>query len=140
MEYLIKQLSQNSQIFFPQTSAEAVVVKDNEEITTLDKFLQKKIENVVAPAGSGLQSYKQNQNVIITHSNSIEPNSNPSSTLIKYDNRGHIIEVAPFGKLQIKVNQNQYIEYNGQISQELLMGDDFGIDNNNNIIIKWNNI
>lgn len=140
MEYSIKQLSQNSQAFFPQTSAEAVLIKDNGEITTLDKFLQKKIENVVTPAGSGLYSYKQGQSIIITHSNSIEPNQNPTPNLIKYDNRGHIIEVVPFNKLQVKVNQEQYLEYNGQSASEVSMGDDFGIDSNNNIVLKWTNI
>lgn len=140
MEYTIKQLSQNSQVFFPQTSSEAVIVKSGEEITTLDKVLIKKIENIVTPAGSGLQSYKQEQNVILTHTNSIEANQYPSPNLIKYDNRGHIIETIPFNKLNVKVNSNNYIEYNGQQKQEILMGDDFGIDQNNNIILKWTNI
>lgn len=140
MEYIIKQLSQNSQTFFPQTSSEAVLVKEGGEITTLDKVLNKKIENILTPAGSGLQSYKQGLNIILTHSNSIEANQHPTPNLIKYDNRGHIIETIPFGKLNVKVNSNNYIEYNGQQGQEVLMGDDFRVDQNNNIILKWTNI
>lgn len=140
MEYLIKQLSQNSQVFFPQTSSEAVLVKDKEEVTTLNKVLDKKIENITTPAGSGLQAYKQEQNIVLTHTNSIEANQNLSPNLIKYDNRGHIIETVPFRKIFVKVNSKEYIEYNGQIDQEFLMGDDFGVDSNNNIVLKWNNI
>lgn len=140
MEYLIKQLSQNSQIFFPQTSAEAVLVNDTDGVITLDKVLNKKIENIVTPAGSGLQAFKQDKNIELTHSNSIEANEFLSPNLIKYDNRGHIIETAPFGSIQVKVDQEEYIEYNGQSNKEVLMGDDFRIDQNNNIILKWNNI
>lgn len=140
MQYIIKQLSQNSQVFFPQTSSEAVLVKDGEEVTTLDKILDKKIENIITPASSGLYSYKQGQSIILTHSNSIEANQYPTPNLIRYDNRGHIIETIPFGKLNVKVNSNNYIEYNGQQGQEVLMGDDFGVDQNNNIILKWTNI
>ena len=87
MEYVIKQLSQNSQIFFPQTSAEAVLVNDSTDgVITLDKVLNKKIENIVTPAGSGLIAYKQDKSVILTHSNSIETNELLSPNLIKYDN------------------------------------------------------
>ena len=141
MEYVIKQLSQNSQIFFPQTSAEAVLVNDSTDgVITLDKVLNKKIENIVTPAGSGLIAYKQDKSVILTHSNSIETNELLSPNLIKYDNRGHIIETAPFGSIQVKVDQEKYVEYNGQSNKEILMGDDFGIDQDKNIILKWNNI
>lgn len=140
MKYTIKQLSQNNQTFFPQTSVEAILVNDKEQIITLDKVLDKKIENIITHVGSGLQSFKQEQNVIITHSNSIEANQILTPNLIKYDNRGHIIEAKPFNKLNVKVNSNNYIEYNGQQKQEVLMGDDFGIDQINNIILKWTNI
>lgn len=140
MEYSIKQLSQNSQVFFPQTSAEAVLVNDTDGVITLDKVLNKKIENIVTPASSGLNAYKQDKSIMLTHSNSIEANEFLSPNLIKYDNRGHIIETAPFGSIQVKIDQEEYIEYNGQSNKEVLMGDDFGIDQNNNIILKWNNI
>ena len=140
MEYSIKQLSQNSQVFFPQTSAEAVLVNDTDGVITLDKVLNKKIENIVTPASSGLNAYKQDKSIMLTHSNSIEANEFLSPNLIKYDNRGHIIETAPCGSIQVKIDQEEYIEYNGQSNKEVLMGDDFGIDQNNNIILKWNNI
>lgn len=140
MEYSIKQLSQNDQIFFPQTSAEAVIVKDKEQVITLDKVLEKKVENIITPVGSGLQSFKQEQGVIITHSNSIEANQILTPNLIKYDNRGHIIEAKPFNSIILTVDMKEYLRYNGQEEKEIKMGNDFGIDNNNIIIIKWNNI
>lgn len=140
MEYTIKQLSQNNQTFFPQTSVEAILVNDKEQVITLDKVLDKKIENIITPVGSGLQSFKQEQNVIITHSNSIEANQILTPNLIKYDNRGHIIEAKPFNSIILTIDNEEYLKYNGQEEKEIKMGDDFGTDNNNNIIIKWNNI
>ena len=140
MEYTIKQLSQNSQTFFPQTSVEAVLVNDKEQVITLDRVLDRKIENIITPAGSGLQSFKQEQNVIITHSNSIEANQILTPNLIKYDNRGHIVEAKPFNSIILTIDNEEYLKYNGQEEKEIKMGDDFGTDNNNNIIIKWNNI
>lgn len=139
MEYTIKQLSQNNQVFFPQTSIEAILVNDKEQVITLDKVLNKKIENIITPAGSGLQSFKQEQNVIITHSNSIEDNQILAPNLIKYDSHGHIIEAKPFNSIILTVDNEEYLKYNGQEEKQIKMGDDFGIDNNN-IIIKWNNI
>lgn len=139
MEYTIKQLSQNNQVFFPQTSIEAILVNDKEQVITLDKVLNKKIENIITPAGSGLQSFKQEQNVIITHSNSIEANQILTPNLIKYDSHGHIIEAKPFNSIILTVDNEEYLKYNGQEEKQIKMGDDFGIDNNN-IIIKWNNI
>lgn len=140
MEYTIKQLSQNNQTFFPQTSVEAILVNDKEQVITLDKVLDKKIENIITPVGSGLQSFKQEQNVIIAHSNSIEANQILTPNLIKYDNRGHIIEAKPFNSIILTIDNGEYLKYNGQEEKEIKMGDDFGTDNNNNIIIKWNNI
>ena len=78
MELTIKQLKQHGQIFVPQTTAEAVLVKDGEEVITLDNMLEKKIEQIITPAGSGLQAFKQEKNIILTHSNSITANESPS--------------------------------------------------------------
>jgi hypothetical protein len=44
--------------------------------------------------------------VIILHSNPIiSPNETPEPKLIKYDNRGHIIETSPVKSLKIFVNK-----------------------------------
>ncbi len=140
MELTIKQLKQGGQVFVPQTTAEAVLVKDQTEVLTLDKVLDKKLENIITPAGSGLQAIKQDKNVVLIHSNSIQANDSPVPVQIKYDNRGHIIEVAPQGSLIVVVNNDEHLQYNGGNSQRLLMGDDFELDDKNNITLKWNNI
>ena len=144
MELTIKQLKQHGQIFVPQTTAEAVLVKDTEnnieKVITLDSILKRKIEQIITPAGSGLQAFKQGSNIILTHSNSITANESPSSVKIKYDSRGHIVEVAPTSKMAVVVDQEGYFQYNGSEDRNLLMGDDFGIDEDNKIILKWNHL
>ncbi len=134
----IKQLKQNGQIFVPQTTAEAVLVKDGEEVITLDKFLTR--PTVITPAGSGLNSYKQGKNTILVHSNSITANESPSSVKVKYDNRGHIVEAVPTNNITVVVDQDSYLQYNGSEDQNLLLGNDFGVDENKRIILKWNNL
>lgn len=114
MELTIKQLKQHGQIFVPQTTAEAVLVKDGEEVITLDNMLEKKIEQIITPAGSGLQAFKQEKNIILTHSNSITANESPSSVKVKYDNRGHIVEVAPTSNVTVIVDQEGYLSITGQ--------------------------
>lgn len=141
MELTIKQLKQHGQIFVPQTTAEAVLVKDGKdgkEVITLDNMLERKIEQIITPAGSGLQAFKQEKNIILTHSNSITTNESPSSVKVKYDNRGHIVEVAPTSEMTVVVDQEGYFQYNGSEDRNLLLGNDFGIDEDNKIILKWN--
>lgn len=140
MELTIKQLKQHGQIFVPQTTAEAVLVKDGEEVITLDNMLEKKVEQIITPAGSGLVAYKQDKNVIITHSNSITANESPSSVKVRYDNRGHIIETVPTNDIVVIVDQQGYLQYNGSEDRNLLLGNDFGIDEDNKIILKWNHL
>ena len=134
MELTIKQLKQHGQIFVPQTTAEAVLVKDGEEVITLDNMLERKIEQIITPAGSGLQAF----NIILAHSNSITANESPSSVKVKYDSRGHIVEVAPTSEMTVVVDQEGYFQYNGSEDRNLLLGNDFGIDEDNKIILKWN--
>ena len=43
MNLTIKQLTQNGTIFVPQTVSEAVLVKNGEQVITLDKALARKI-------------------------------------------------------------------------------------------------
>lgn len=143
MELTIKQLKQHGQIFVPQTTAEAVLVKDGkdgEEVITLDNMLERKIEQIITPAGSGLQAFKQEKNITLTHSNSITANESPSSVKVKYDNRGHIVEVAPTSNVTVIVDQEGYLQYNGSEDRNLLLGNDFGIDEDNKIILKWNHL
>lgn len=141
MELTIKQLKQHGQIFVPQTTAEAVLVKDGKdgkEAITLDNMLERKIEQIITPAGSGLQASKQGSNITLAHSNSITANESPSSVKVKYDSRGHIVEVAPTSEMTVVVDQEGYFQYNGSEDRNLLLGNDFGIDEDNKIILKWN--
>ena len=140
MELTIKQLKQHDQIFVPQTTAEAVLVKDGGEVITLDNILKRKIEQIITPAGSGLQAFKQGSNIILAHSNSVTANESPSSVKIKYDNRGHIVETVPTSDMTVIVDQEGYFQYNGSEDQNLLLGNDFGIDKDNKITLKWNYI
>lgn len=140
MELLIKQLKQNNQIFVPQTTAEAVLVKDSNRIITLDKALNKKLEAIITPLGSGLDYTASGKTVVLTHSNSITPNTEAQPLLLKFDNRGHITEAKPMGKLTVVINNSKYIETDGSQDKALLFGDDFKTDENNIIGLNWNNI
>lgn len=140
MKIAIKQLQQNSQILFPQTAAEAVLVKKGSNITTLDKALQVKLESVETPVDSGLTSKQEGQNVVLEHSNPIiNPNETPEPKLIKYNNRGHIVETSPVKSLKVSVNKQQILEADGSKENNLLFGDDFKVDNAE-IQLQWNNI
>ena len=143
MELTIKQLKQHGQIFVPQTTAEAVLVKDGKdrkEVITLDNMLERKLERILTPANSGLNSFQEGTSIILTHSNSIEANEAPIPVKVQYDNRGHIIKTAPINKNKVVVDNELYNEYDGSEDQVTSMGDDFGIDKNKKIILKWNNI
>lgn len=139
MDLSIKQLKQSGKIFVPQTTAEAVLVKKDETIYTLDKVLDTKLEQVITPVGSGLNAYKQGTSIIITHSNTITANNSTQQVKIKYDSSGHIIETSPVSNLNVVVDTEGYIQYNGDTEKNLMFGNDFGIDNNK-ISLKWNNI
>lgn len=137
MELEIKRLQQNGQDFIPQTVAEAVLVKDSSQILTLDKVLDKKIENITTPVGSGLSSYKQGKSIILTHSNIIDANSLPSPVNIQYDSHGHIVNTSPTQPFILTVDGNQQINYTGIEQQKLDLGDDFKVDEANKIALKW---
>ena len=94
----------------PITAAEAVMVKHKSGVIRLDDALKRKIEEVVTPVGSGLTSYPVDNGVMITHSNNIDPSVDElKPKLIKYDNRGHLIETSDFGQLKVIVNNNQHV-------------------------------
>lgn len=134
---LVKVILANDQVF-PQTVAEAVLV-NGDQVTTLDKVLPKKIEQVITPSNSGLTASKQGTSVVVTHTNKITPNEVPKSYLIQYDQNGHIINAEPIKKQITTVNNAVYSQYDGNTDSNINFGDDFTI-NNNNISLKWEDI
>lgn len=140
MEIAIKQLSQNSKVIFPQTAAEAVLVKKGSAIITLDKALSFKLEAIETPAGSGLNSYQQGSTIVITHSNtSVTPNQKPEPLLVQHDDKGHIVNTLPMKSFTVMVDGEKIIESNGAEDKTLMFGDDFKVDNKG-IALKWTNI
>ena len=134
---LVKVILANDQVF-PQTVAEAVLV-NGDQVTTLDKVLPKKIEQIITPDNSGLTTSKQGTSVVVTHTNKIIPNEVPKSYLIQYDQNGHIIRTEPIKKQITTVNNVIYSQYDGNTDSNINFGDDFTI-NNNNISLRWENI
>ena len=134
---LVKVILANDQVF-PQTVAEAVLV-NGDQVTTLDKVLSKKIEQIITPDNSGLTTSKQGTSVVVTHTNKIIPNEVPKPYLIQYDQNGHIISTEPIKKQITTVNNAVYSQYDGNTDSNINFGDDFTI-NNNNISLRWENI
>lgn len=133
---LVKVILSNDQVF-PQTVAEAVLI-NGDQVTTLDKVLPKKIENIITPNNSGLTVSKQGTSITIAHTNKITPNEIPKSYLIQYDQNGHIVSTEPIKKQITTVNNIVYSQYDGNTDSNINFGDDFTI-NNNNISLKWEN-
>ena len=134
---LVKVILTNDQVF-PQTVAEAVLV-NGDQVTTLDKVLPKKIENIITLNNSGLTVSKQGTSITIAHTNKITPNEIPKSYLIQYDQNGHIVNTEPIKKQITTVNNIVYSQYDGNADSNINFGDDFTI-NNNNISLKWEDI
>lgn len=134
---LVKVILANDQVF-PQTVAEAVLI-NGDQVTTLDKVLPKKIENIITPNNSGLTVSKQGTSITIAHTNKITPNEISKSYLIQYDQNGHIVSTEPIKKQITTVNNIVYSQYDGNADSNINFGDDFTI-NNNNISLKWENI
>lgn len=134
---LIKVVLANDQVF-PQTVAEAVLI-NGDQVTTLDKVLPKKIENMITPNNSGLTVSKQGTSITIAHTNKITPNEIPKSYLIQYDQNGHIVSTEPIKKQITTVNNIVYSQYDGNADSNINFGDDFTI-NNNNISLKWEDL
>lgn len=134
---LIKVVLANDQVF-PQTVAEAVLI-NGDQVTTLDKILPKKIENIITPNNSGLTVSKQGTSITIAHTNKITPNEIPKSYLIQYDQNGHIVSTEPIKKQITTVNNIVYSQYDGNADSNINFGDDFTI-NNNSISLKWEDI
>lgn len=138
MQKLVKILLANEQVF-PQTVAEAVLVS-KDQVTTLDKILDKKLENIITAQDSGLTSYKQGTSVILTHTNKITPNEEPKPLLVQHDNNGHILNTDPFKKWTIIINQQVYSQYDGSKDAVAQFSDDFKVDDSNNISLTWGRI
>lgn len=134
---LIKVVLANDQVF-PQTVAEAVLI-NGDQVTTLDKVLPKKIENIITPNNSGLTVSKQGTSITIAHTNKITPNEIPKSYLIQYDQNGHIVSTKPIKKQITTVNNIVYSQYDGNADSNINFGDDFTV-NNNTISLKWEDI
>ena len=128
----IKQLKQGSQMFVPQTTAEAVLVKQNNTIIRLDQALELKQNIIITPDKSGLTITNSN----LTHTNNIEPINLVNVTT---DNNGHITKFLPNSSLKVNVNKTNYLNYNGDSEELLQFGDDFELDDNG-IKLKWNDI
>lgn len=123
----IKQLKQNDQIIVPQTTAEAVLVKKGSTIITLNNALDQKIESVITPINSDLETIKEGLNIIIKHKDQVEANNFPSSVKIQFNSNGHIVKAQPLNSFKVVVNQVPYIEYNGNEDQKINLGDDFKV-------------
>lgn len=134
---LIRVVLTNDQVF-PQTVAEAVLI-NGDQVTTLDKVLPKKIENIITSNNSGLTVSKQGTSITIAHTNKITPNEIPKSYLIQYDQNGHIVSTEPIKKQITTVNNIVYSQYDGNADSNINFGDDFTI-NNNSISLKWGDI
>lgn len=134
---LIKVVLANNQVF-PQTVAEAVLI-NGDQVTTLDKVLPKKLENIITSNNSGLTVSKQGTSITIAHTNKITPNKIPKSYLIQYDQNGHIVSTEPIKKQITTVNNIVYSQYDGNADSNINFGDDFTI-NNNSISLKWEDI
>lgn len=139
MVLTVKQLKQNNQIIVPQTIAEAVLVKQNNAVITLDTALKNKQNTIITPEGSGLMQVEQNNSVILTHSTNITANDKPKAILVQHDSHGHIIATAPMKKFTISVANTPIIEHDGSADNTLNFGDDFETDTNT-IQLKFNNL
>ena len=133
---LVKVILANDQVF-PQTVAEAVLV-NGDQVTTLDKVLPKKIEQIITPKDSGLVSSREGVSIIINHVNKITPNDVPKSHLIQYDQNGHIIKVEPTKTQTVLVNNTTYSQYDGNADSNIEFGDDFKVIDNK-ISLTWGN-
>ncbi len=136
----IKQLKQGSQLIVPQTTAEAVLVKTSETVLRLDTALSLKSGLIITPDNSGLSKTVQNDTVILTHSNVVEPTDSEKPIMIKYDSHGHITGSKLLLPLNIIVNNKELISHSGGTENNLKFGDDFTTDQDDNIKLNWNNL
>lgn len=107
----IEQLKHGTTLIFPRTSQEAVLVNYKNKVQTLGDYINRTI---------------------------ITPNESPQNLKVQYNKQGEIINIEPIEKLNIFVNGEQYVKYDGNTEANLNFGDDF-INENNNIKLTWGN-
>ena len=111
MSQQIEQLKHGTTLIFPRTSQEAVLVIYKNRVQTLEDYINR---------------------IVITS------NESPQNLKVQYNKQGEIINTEPIEKLNIFVNEEQYVKYDGNIEANLNFGDDFIIENNN-IKLTWGN-
>lgn len=111
MSQQIEQLKHGTTLIFPRTSQEAVLVNYKNRVQTLGNYINRTI---------------------------ITPNSTPQNLKVQYNKQGEIINTEPIEKLNIFVNGEQNVRYDGNTEANLNFGDDFIIENNN-IKLTWRN-
>ena len=109
MSQQIRQLKDGTTLIFPLTSAESVLVKQNNKVITLNDYLNRTI---------------------------ITPNTKPEAVKVQYDRQGHIVVTEPVSKQSMIVNNQKYAEYNGESEVVIQLGDDFQIQDSN-ITLTW---
>ena len=107
----IEQLKRGTTLIFPRTSQEAVLINYENKIQTLGDYINRTI---------------------------ITPNENPQNIKVQYNKQGEIINTEPVEKLNIFVNGEQCVKYDGNTEANLNFGDDF-TNKNNNIKLTWGN-
>ena len=111
MSQQIEQLKHGTTLIFPRTSQEAVLVIYKNKVQTLGSYINRAV---------------------------ITPNESPQNIRIQYNKQGEIINTKPVEKLNIFVNGEQCVKYDGNTEANLNLGDDF-INENNNIKLTWGN-
>ena len=132
---LVKVFLAGEQVF-PQTVAESVLV-NGDTVLTLDKVLKKKVEQVNTSEESGLTSSRDGTIITLSHQNKTTPNETPEAKLVQYDQTGHIVLTKDMNKQVVTVNNDTYTTYNGNADSVVSFGDDFKIDETNNISLTW---
>lgn len=111
MSQQIEQLKHGTTLVFPRTSQEAVLVNYENKVQTLEGYINRTV---------------------------ITPNESPQNIKVQYNKQGEIINTEPVEKLNILINGEQCVKYDGNTEVNLNFGDDF-INKNNNIELTWGN-
>ena len=133
---IIRILYQGDQVL-PQTSAEAVVVNNKGTVITLDKVLNTKIDEI--NTDSSLVATKNGTNVVIGHTNQLDPSDKSSIKKLTYDSFGHITSSEEAESHNVVVNDQLYSSYNGNQEDTIKLGDDFKIEDQK-IQLNWETI
>lgn len=107
----VEQLKHGTTLIFPVTSQEAVLITYKNRVQTLGDYINRTV---------------------------VTPNESPQNVKVQYNKQGEIINTEPVEKLNIFVNGEQCVKYDGNTEATLNFGDDF-INENNNIKLIWGN-